>query len=336
MVICTRVARNPPSAPPVLGYSPRPRPMDVRAHYLVVDRFFADARPLRAAYERRFGERVPPFDPARFAWEYWHVPGQFAQHRAPARSVFPEDLLKRFEKRLLSWGARALGLQALGGPPWVSFVLHGDYQGIHRDTPNGTFAFTFGLSRPGRRPPFRGGETLLARPELLDYWRHGGSREDTAGEPLFEEIPPSFNRLVAFDARVPHAVRTVEGPRDPRDGRVAIQGWLKADGCVVDGALDRDDATRLVRAALKRLPHRALAAAAGLLTVRLDLAAAGHVKRAAALVDTLVPTGDDADAPARAGRAVLSALRALRFHAARSPSLVVAPVDVADARARVP
>jgi hypothetical protein len=308
--------------------------MDIRAHYVLTDSFFADARALRKAYEARFGERVPPFDRSRFVWEYWHVPGQFAQHRAPAHDVFPGDLLARFEARLLSWSARTLGLSALGSPPWVSYVLHGDYQGIHRDSPNGVFAFTFGLSRPGRSR-FAGGETLLARPELLDYWRRGGAREDSADEPLFEVIPPAFNRLVAFDSRLPHAVRTVEGPRDPRDGRVAIQGWLKPNGCPTTGALTADEARASLRAALRRLGRRALAGVAGLVSVRLEVAAAGHVKRAVPLLDTLVATGDDARAPARVAAVIGGACGRARFPAARGPSTVVVPVLVASQTADV-
>jgi hypothetical protein len=310
--------------------------MHLASHVHVVDAFFDDARALRAAFEGRFGERVPPFDPARFAWEYWHVPGQFAQHRAPARSVFPAELLMRFEARLLAWGARTLGLSVLGGPMWVSFVLHGDYQGLHRDTPNGVFAFTFGLSRPGR-PRFTGGQTLLARPELLDYWRRGGgARAETADEPLFEEIPSLFNRLVAFDARVPHAVRTVEGPRDPRDGRVAIQGWLAPDGAVVTGAVPRDEATAAVRRLLKHIAKRPLAGAGGLLTARLEIAASGAVKRTRELASTLVPTGSDDAAPSRAARAVLGALARLRLPSARGPSALVVPVHVLDGVAALP
>jgi hypothetical protein len=217
----------------------------------------------------------------------------------------------------------------------VSFVLHGDYQGLHRDTPNGVFAFTFGLSRPGR-PRFTGGETLLARQELLDYWRHGGPREDTADQPLFEEIPSLFNRLVVFDARVPHGVRTVEGPRDPRDGRVALQGWLKADGCVVQGGLAKEEADAAVRVSLKRLARRSLAGAAGLLAVRLDVSASGAVKRFRELANTLVATGADAAAPSRVARTLVGALANVRLREARGPGAVVAPVHVVEGSASLP
>jgi hypothetical protein len=304
--------------------------MDLDAHYRVVDSFFEGARALRKDYERRFGERVPPFDPSRYAWEYWHVPGQFAQHRAPARAVFDGALLDRFEARLRAWAARSLGLSALGSPPWVSFVLHGDYQGVHRDTPNGVFAFTFGLSRPGRIVPFRGGETLLARPELLDYWRRGGAREETSDEPLFEEIPSLFNRLVAFDARIPHAVRAVEGPRDPRDGRVALQGWLKAEGCIVQGTADRAAVSQMLRETVGRVPEAQLTGAAGLLTLKLDVSAKGHVKRATELVNTLVAVASDASAASRAARVLAGRLGRLRLPPTGRPLSLIVPVLVDD------
>jgi hypothetical protein len=309
--------------------------MDLDAHYRVVDSFFEDARSLRKAYDRRFGERVPPFDPARFAWEYWHVPGQFAQHRAPARAVFDGELLGRFEARLLAWSSRTLGLSALGSPPWVSFVLHGDYQGIHRDTPNGVFAFTFGLSRPGR-PPFRGGETLLARPELLDYWHRGGAREDTSDEPLFEEVPSLFNRLVAFDARIPHGVRAVEGPRDPRDARVAIQGWLKADGCIVQGIAEPAVVSRQVRESLRRVSKGRLAGAAGLLTLKLEVSAKGRVKRTTEIANTLVAVDRDPSAPGRAAGALASTLGRLHLPATGRPFSLIAPMRVHGAAADCP
>jgi hypothetical protein len=309
--------------------------MDLAAHHFVVDNFLADTRPLRAAFDARFGERVPPFDPSRFSWEYWHVPGQFAQHRAPARDVFPADALAAFEARLLAWSRSTLGLGALGGPLWVSFLLHGDYQGLHRDTPNGTFAFTFGLSRPGRAR-FSGGETLLARPELLDYWRRGGARAETSAEPLFEAIAPRLNRLVAFDARIPHAVRALEGPRDPRDGRVAIQGWVQADGCVVEAdARAKDEVDAAVERALGRVAARAVAGAAGLLAVALDVAASGAVRRASVRADTLVRTGDSASAPERARFAVVDRLSEVRLPAARRATSIVVPAQVDGERATI-
>jgi hypothetical protein len=305
--------------------------LDLARPWLVVDGFFDGARALRRAFERVVrGKRLDPMDPARFRWERWHVPGEFSQQRTPARAFFPKDLTAAFEARLLAWSAVTLGLTALADPPWLSELLDGQFQALHRDSPNGQIAFSYGVVRPGRLR-FRGGETLLARPELLDYWRLGGHRPESAWEPLFDEVAPRFDRLVCFDSRVPHAVRAVEGPRAPGDGRIAIQGWLRAEGCVVvRGDANPTDATRVANERLARVPRRELSGAAGLLTVRID-------RRVAApnvLVDLLAPVDRAGAGPRRARRAVVSALRGARWpaHAER----VSVPVVVADGVARVP
>ncbi len=99
--------------------------------------------------------------------------------------------------------------------------------------------------------------------------------------------------------------------------------------------MDRQAATDAVRAVVGRLPRRALAGAAGLLSVRLDVSAAGRVKRASELVNTLVATGGEDQAPSRASRALLAALARMRVHGGGSGS-VVAPVHVLDGAAVVP
>jgi 2-oxoglutarate-Fe(II)-dependent oxygenase superfamily protein len=298
-------------------------------HHFTVDRFFADARRLRRAFDRTLREDQSPFSPGRFVWERWHVDGQFSQYRTPARAFFAAPLLAEFERRLLAWARRAVGLSLLGSPPWLSSVTDGGYQGLHRDSPNGELAFSYGLSRPGAR--FRGGETLLARPDLLDYWRSGSHRAKAAHLPMWDEIPPRFDRLVVFDARLPHGVRAVEGPRHPRDGRVAIQGWLRPGGCLVDGPLDRERVEATVTAALegKRLA-RDLAGAEGLYVTRLGVDRTGRVRGSRALLDWLVSTSPKIEAAARAARAITSALARTRFERRARPSEVTVPILVAE------
>ncbi|MFO0658699.1 MAG: 2OG-Fe(II) oxygenase [Polyangiaceae bacterium] len=201
--------------------------------YSIEDKFFRDADQLRAAFEASVGDRTSPFEPARFRWEYWHVPFQFSQHRTPARTFFETELMRAFEERLLTWASRELGVSELGASPWLSYLIDRDFQALHRDSPNGQIAFSFGLSKPDK-VRFRGGETLIARPELLDYWGQPSFRDHEAHKPLFDVVPAKFNRLVVFDSRIPHAVQMVEGPRVAMDGRVSIQGWLRANGCILD------------------------------------------------------------------------------------------------------
>jgi hypothetical protein len=242
-----------------------------------------------------------------------------------------------FERRLLAWSSSNLGLSQLGGPTWASFLLDGDFQSLHRDSPNGQVAFSFGLVR-GARPPFRGGETLLARPELLDYWRRGAHRGDRADTPLFDEIAPRFNRLVLFDARVPHAVRMVEGPRDPRDGRLALQGWIRAAGCVAGEGIDAGALTEAVNEGLARVPKAALAGVEGLHTLRFEVSRGGRAARIESVFDLLVGTSLRREPTAAAARALTSALARVRLPApVLGSARVLAPVLVeANARARVP
>jgi hypothetical protein len=297
-----------------------------RFRYIVVDAFFAEAAAMRKQIDRRLGDRTDPFDPARFAWEHWHVPGQFSQLRTPARGFFSSDLARAFEARLLRWAGVALGVSLLGGPPWLSAIVDGGFQGVHRDSPNGQLAFTYGLGR-GR---FAGGDTLLARDALLDYFRSGAHADDAADTPLFDEVPPRFDRLVVFDSRLPHAVRTVEGPRRAKDGRIAVQGWLAAAGCVVDGPLEPEEATRAANAALARVP--AMRGVEGLAAIRLETGKDGRVKRAVPLASTLVDVARGAP-DAAVGRIVRALARA-RFPA--GSARIVAPAIVRRGRARVP
>ena len=300
--------------------------------HVTIDGFFADAAAMRRTLDRRLADREDPFDAGRFAWERWHVDGQFSQLRTPARTFFPAPLVAAFEARLLRWAGAAYGMSRLGGPPWLSILTDGDFQSLHRDGPNGQIAFTFGLGKKGR---FRGGETLIAKDELLDYFRTGSHREDRAHTPLFDEISPQPNRFVAFDSRIPHAVRAVEGPRHARDGRIAVQGWLLADGCVVDGPLDRRDATRAANAALRRIPSASLAGAEGLVAIRLKLGGAGRARDFELRASTLTATGDAARQPARAEQAVTKALASARFPSGAAG--VVVPILVGPrGRAKVP
>ncbi len=290
---------------------------------MTLDGFFDGARALRRELDVRLSDARDPFDPSRFAWEAWHIDGQFSQQRTPARVFFSARAYAPFERRLLSWAGLALGLSALGAPPWLSSLTDGGFQALHRDSPNGEFAFSFGLSRG---TGFRGGETQIATFDLLDYFRSRSHTSERATSPLFHEVVPRWNRLVAFDARLPHAVRMVEGPRHVRDGRVAIQGWLVANGCVARTGPDVTElASDVVKQVDRRLGRRARGAA-GLLSVRV------HEKRARVVCDTLVETGP---------RPVTASLRdALTAALARAPfpkgTDVVVPIVVGERGASVP
>lgn len=271
-----------------------------RFRYFVTDSFYRDARALRRQLDRALSDERDPFDAARFAWEAWHVPWQFSQLRAPARAIFG-DLLAAWEARVLARLGRELGVVAFGGPPWISILRDRDFQALHRDSPNGHLAFSFGL---GREAKFRGGETLIANDELLDYFRKGAHRDRAAADPMFDVVPSRFNRIVVFDARLPHAVREVEGPREPRHGRITIQGWLRAGTFIPDA-----DASTM----------RALARAIG--TIRAaDVEGLVVATPKAIVMHTLAVTGERGNKAVPAAlRAIAAAIRRLRLrHDART------------------
>jgi hypothetical protein len=310
----------------------------MRFRYTEIDSFFHEASALRRVLDKRLGDRTSPFDKGRFAWEYWHVDAQFSQLRTPARDFFPDALMAAFEARLLGWASANLGVCRLGGPPWLSVIIDGGFQGLHRDSPNGQIAFSYGLGRNGR---FRGGETLLASDDLLDYFRAGAHRDEAAHHPLFDEVVPRFNRIVLFDARLPHAVRAVQGSRSPREGRIAIQGWLEAAGCIArpkpprphDGSRGSyegaPEATRAIKLALRAAKlRRELEGAEGLFTAKITLGRNGRARAIEPVASTLVRTGDLRDQPARAARALVRMLGRARFEGGVSP--VVAPILVAE------
>ena len=74
----------------------------------------------------------------------------------------------RFHRRLVAWGRETLGCHDIS-PPWLSLYVDGCRQELHGDLPHGPWAFVFSLTR-WRGRVFRGGETLLVRDEVLDFW----------------------------------------------------------------------------------------------------------------------------------------------------------------------
>ena len=134
----------------------------------VVDRFAAEARALRAHFDVRFSNpRSATAD--RFVWDLWHVPGQYTALRTPAWEFFPKKAYDAFHQRLVWWGRRTLGCHDVS-PPWLSCYVNGCEQRLHGDLPHGPVAFVFSLTKWDTRT-FRGGETLLVRDEVLDFWR---------------------------------------------------------------------------------------------------------------------------------------------------------------------
>ncbi|HEY1556276.1 MAG TPA: 2OG-Fe(II) oxygenase [Kofleriaceae bacterium] len=278
---------------------------------LIVDRFAPEAAELRAAFDAKMAEpRRARGD--RFVWDYWHVPGQYTHLRTPAWTYFPRALYERFHRRLVAWGREVLGCHDVS-PPWLSCYVDGCRQELHGDLPHGPWAFVFSLTN-WRDRVFSGGETMLVRDDVLDYWHdfrtaprvgRGPPRSASGGvehAELVRTVEPKFGRLVAFDPRVPHGVREVRGTQDPRAGRLVVHGWFVQPRPFVSGPL-------VPRSLLARAHELGALVGgvpmAGMLALAFAVDRRGGVRDLRVLSDTTrVPRGDE--------RTRLGVLRALR------------------------
>ncbi|MFL5322442.1 MAG: hypothetical protein ACJ790_22475 [Myxococcaceae bacterium] len=292
---------------------------------LVVDQFAQEAKALRAHFEQRFSEpRRATSD--RFVWDLWNVAGQYTALRTPAWEYFPSKLYDAFHQRLVWWGRRTLGCHDVS-PPWMSCYIEGCRQEFHGDLPHGPFAFVFSLTNWSRRQ-FRGGETLLVRDEVLDYWSGFTSVRSLEEENLVREVPSLFNRLLVFDPRIPHGVRRVDGTMDPREGRLVIHGWFVQPRPFIEGPLREQQLQERIDDLTEGL-QRELSSGlelAGMLSVELQIAASGEVKSATVLCDTTRSPKPDEPQRKRLVRFILNTLEASRFPKHRAASRVTLPL----------
>lgn len=296
----------------------------IRTH-VVVDRFWPRARGLRQHFEQRFADPHRATSD-RFVWDLWHVPGQYTALRTPAYTFFPKRDYGAFHQALAWWGRRTLGCHDVS-PPWLSCYVNGCEQRWHSDVPHGPFAFVFSLTPTPKR--FHGGQTLVLRPDVLDFWRHFGAPRRAFEEPqVLDEVEPAFNRLTVFDPRLPHAVRRVDGTLEPRDGRLVIHGWFVQPRPFIEGPVRQAELAR----ELGRVDDAVGGALGdglepdGVLSLALQVAPSGRVRGLSVLVDTVRAVAEAEGARKRLIHAVVAAARGLRFRPRAQPSRITLPV----------
>jgi hypothetical protein len=290
----------------------------------IVDRFAPEAEALRATFDARFANpRSTATD--RFVWDWWHVPGQYTALRTPAWTYFPARIYEAFHRRLVAWGRETLGCHDVS-PPGLSCYVEGCRQELHGDLPHGPWAFVFSLTR-WRQRVFRGGETLMLRPHVLDLWRDFASVQGVEEAELVRAIEPKFGRLTVFDPRFPHGVRAVSGTHDPREGRLVIHGWFVQPRPFVRGPLTAraltariDDLTGRLGGWLGTLPI------AGLFSLTFDVDRRGAVRDVRALSDTTRVPGEDERARRKLVRRILDDVATWRFASQRAASRVTLPL----------
>lgn len=163
------------------------------------------------------------------------MPSQYTLHRTQGATYFSPEAFDAVTEALTDFGQKELGLRSIS-PPWLSYYIDGCEQALHADVPQGPLAYVLSLTLWDDRA-FRGGETVIMQPSVLDFWRDFDSTQGLEYESLFTNVPALFNRLTVFDARLPHGVRRVEGERDPRGARLVLHGWFTEPEPFFDGGL---------------------------------------------------------------------------------------------------
>lgn len=235
-----------------------------------VNNFYPQADQLRQYFDQQFENPLIAHE-NRFVWDYWNVPDQYCTLRTPAYHYFPEDMYNQFHDHLVNWGQQNLGCFDIS-PPWLSCYVEGCFQNWHSDSPHGPWAFVYSLT-PWSERVFTGGETLIFKPETLDYWAHYNPETGLEKPQLMQSVAPEFNQLTLFDPRLPHRVEEVRGVRDPRQARLVIHGWFTEPSPFISENLDEEEMTDRLNEIMQNMlpdlqdwPHLT-----GVISVRVDL-----------------------------------------------------------------
>ncbi|CAN0009600.1 unnamed protein product, partial [Ascophyllum nodosum] len=311
----------------------------VAKHVLVLDSSLQDqtASRLRGVFIDRFSDPRHG-KPERFVWDWWHVPDQYTLMRTPAEEYFGPDGFAELLEALTKFGQEKLGCCAIP-PPWLSVYVDNCEQRFHTDSWHGPWAFVLSLTDWDNRG-FTGGETMILKPHVLDYWRTFQPGIGLEERHFIDTVEPRFNRLTVFDPRFPHGVRTVEGTRDPLKGRLVIHCWFTDPQPFFTGGLSAEQATEALNDALSKVypALEGVGRVTGVLTVRLHVSAkTGEILKIEALTDTLIPDPNDVGGIDDEGvgeasgaredvlAAVQEGLRGARFPAAKEDSFVTVP-----------
>ncbi len=292
----------------------------------IEDSFYPQYRKLREHFVQRFENPLHAHS-GRFCWDYWNVPEQYRLLRTPAQDFFGSTLFKPFLDHLLLWGRKNLGCQMISHP-WLSAYVNDCYQDLHSDVPHGPWSFVFSLT-PWKRKRFTGGETFIAQPKLLNYFREFNFSESDETSQLIQKVPPLENRLVVFDPRYPHGVTRVNGVDDLLDARLVIHGWFTEPRPMIEGSLTAKKAlSTMDQIAESLIDSFSATDLSGIFCIRLTIQPQGSIRKIEVLTSHLIHT--------ISGKTVSSELinhfltRCLSFHFPRSSGTthITLPIEI--------
>ncbi|MBX3039718.1 MAG: hypothetical protein KF789_03285 [Bdellovibrionaceae bacterium] len=293
-------------------------------HVLTLDSFYSRAGELRDVFEDRFSDpRSARGD--RFVWDFWYVKDQYRLVRTPAYHYFPAKLYQHFHSELVQWGRRTLGCHDIS-PPWLSYYVDGCRQELHSDVPHGPWAFVYSISP--RKIRYRGGETLILRPEVLNYWPGFTDSKERELASFVDRVKSPFNRLTVFDPRFPHGVTEVRGVEDPLEGRLVVHGWFVEPRPYVVGALKTQQVGRALEDAMAALGNELprLGNLHGTVSLRLKVKADGSVSGFDFLTETLMGLEDPQAQKLAARRVLKNLFSKLQFPRSKGASEVTIPL----------
>lgn len=190
--------------------------------HLILKNFYPEYKKLRKEFVENFKNSKSTHS-KRFVWDFWYDEDQYHLIRTPAFHYFSKKIYQDFHSTLVQWGRENLGCHDIS-PPWLSYYVDGCFQNLHSDVPHGPWAFVYSLTP--QKKEFRGGETILLKNSVLNFWSELNESKDHEYKNFIELLPSNLNQLILFDPRIPHGVSEVKGTRDPLKSRLVIHGWF--------------------------------------------------------------------------------------------------------------
>ncbi|MFP5518958.1 MAG: 2OG-Fe(II) oxygenase [Bdellovibrionia bacterium] len=294
-------------------------------HLLIQDKFFDGAKDLRNYYEEQFRNPRETHN-QRFVWDYWHVPDQYTLLRTPAYYYFPKKMYEQLHRRIVQWGRENLGCHDISAP-WMSYYVNGCQQQLHSDVPHGPWAFVYSLT-PWKQRQWSGGETLILKPQVLDYWSHFVDEKDRELNSFVDRVPAQFNRLVVFDPRFPHGVTEVRGTQDPLQARLVIHGWFVEPRPYVVGGLSTQAVQNSLQQPLMSLQAliEHVGAVHGTMSFRIKVSADGQVVNFKWLTNTVHGLEAHAEQIKVLNNGIRKLFMNTSFRKAKTPSEITVPL----------
>ena len=292
----------------------------------IEDSFYPHHRKMRAHFEKQFENPLHAHS-GRFCWDYWNIPEQYRLLRTPAQDFFGPTLMKPFLDHLLSWGRKNLGCQMISHP-WLSAYVNDCYQDLHSDVPHGPWSFVYSLT-PWKKRTFSGGETFVAQPKLLNYFRDFDSSDSDETPQLIQKIPPLENRLVVFDPRYPHGVTRVNGVEDLLDARLVIHGWFTEPRPMVEGSLTPKKAIPAMDQVAQTLIDSFSATdLSGIFCVRIDVAPEGKIRKFTVLTSHLIHSQNGRSVSESMVKNLLAQCQLIHFPKSSGSTRITLPIEI--------